>query len=262
MIRTIKREWFIFALAVQFMTRIPLAAGNAYTDQRLAAATRYYPTVGFALGGIAALAYWLAMPLLGTPVAVLLSMVTSMLITGALHEDGLADTFDGMGGGRDRQRVLEIMKDSRIGVFGMLALTLVLALKLVTLAALPPGAAIIALIVAHGLSRLSSVIVIANSKYVRIEGLGKPTADGIGKAALTFAVFTGLIAVGLVYQMLSSTAALAVLIGAFMGHVLSRSLFEKRIGGYTGDCLGATQQITEVTIYLALLASQSVTLQS
>jgi adenosylcobinamide-GDP ribazoletransferase len=139
MILRIKEELFIFLLAVQFMTRLPIPSVPIYTEKRQAAGPRYYPAVGIIVGGIAAAVYWTGLQFFESVVAVLLSMVVSLLITGAFHEDGLADTFDGLGGGRDRQRVLEIMKDSRIGVFGLTALTMTLALKMATLASMAPS---------------------------------------------------------------------------------------------------------------------------
>lgn len=256
MISRVKEEAFIFLLTVQFMTRLPVPVASAYTPERFAAGIRYYPAVGILIGAIAAAIYFAALQVFAPLIAVLLSTVCALLFTGAFHEDGLADTFDGIGGGTTAEHALEIMKDSRIGVFGMLALSLVLATKVTAITMLTPSAALIVLVAGHGLSRLSSVIVIASSRYLRFEGTGKPTAEGIGAIGLTVALLTGLFCLALLYLMLSPVASFCALAGLVSGHILIRLFFERKLGGYTGDCLGATQQVSEVSVYLGLLACQ------
>lgn len=256
MISRIKEEAFVFLLAVQFMTRLPIPVARVYTPARFAASIRYYPAVGVLIGAMVAAIYFAALQVFAPLVAVLLSTVCGLLITGAFHEDGLADTFDGIGGGTTPEHALEIMKDSRIGVYGMLALSLVLATKVAAITMLTGNTAIIALVVAHGLSRLSSVVVISSSRYVRSEGTGKPTAEGAGAVGLAMALLTGLICVALLYFLVSPVASLCALAGLASGHILIRLFFERKLGGYTGDCLGATQQVSEVSVYLGLLACQ------
>ena len=130
-----KEQWAILLLAVQFLTRLPVPASAGFTPERLTAATRYYPLVGALIGGLVAVVYGVALLAWPPLVAVILSIAASLLLTGAFHEDGLADMFDGVGGGLTRERALEIMKDSRIGTYGAAALILALALKAATLAA-------------------------------------------------------------------------------------------------------------------------------
>ena len=252
----IKEEAFIFILTVQFMTRLPIPTASAYTPERFAAGIRYYPAVGVLIGAIAAAIYFAALQVFAPLVAVLLSTACALLITGAFHEDGLADTFDGIGGGTTPEHALKIMKDSRIGVFGMLALSLVLATKVTAITMLTGNTAIIALVVAHGLSRLSSVVVISSSRYVRSEGTGKLTAEGAGAVGLTVALLTGLFCFALLYILVSPAASFYAVAGLVFGHILIRLFFERKLGGYTGDCLGATQQVSEVSVYLGLLACQ------
>lgn len=249
-------ELAVFALAVQFLTRVPVPVGAAFTPARLAAAPRYYPLVGALAGALCAAVYALAQASLTPAVAVLLALAASLLVTGAFHEDGLADTFDGIGGGGDRERVLEIMRDSRIGTYGSLALGLVLAIKAAALLGLPPGRAAMALVVAHGLSRLSAVLVIASSRYVRDRGVGKPTADGIGAGGLAVAVLTGGLLLAWLAVAGGSAAALSAAAGALLGHIVMRAWVERRLGGYTGDTLGAVQQLSELGVYLGLLLWQ------
>lgn len=248
-------ELAMFVLAVQFLTRIPIPAGGAYTPERLAAAPRYFPLVGAGVGALCALLFWATQATLGTNVAVLIALSAGLLITGAFHEDGLADTFDGLGVST-KEKMLTVMRDSRIGTFGTAALVAVLALKAAALMTLPPLAVIYALVIAHGLSRLSAVLVIASSRYVREHGTGKPTADGIDTTALGIAVGTGALLLVLLALGTTAYAALYAAAGALAGHVLMRALFERRLGGYTGDTLGAVQQLSELGVYLGFLVWQ------
>ena len=253
--RLLINELAVFSLAVQFLTRVPVPVGEAYTPARLAAAPRYYPIVGALVGALCAVVYSFAVAVLTPAVAVLLALATGLLVTGAFHEDGLADTFDGIGGG-DREQALEVMRDSRIGTYGALALGVVLATKAAALLALPPGRTAVALIVAHALSRLSAVLVIASSRYLRDHGVGKPTAGGIGAAGLAVALLTGVLFLTWLAFVGGAKAALYTLAGALTGHLFMRALFERRLGGYTGDTLGAVQQLSELGIYLGLLLWQ------
>ncbi|MBS7792850.1 adenosylcobinamide-GDP ribazoletransferase [Roseococcus sp. SDR] len=249
-----REEWAMLLLAVQFLTRLPVPASAGFTPERLTASTRYHPLVGAFIGALVALIYAAALLAWPPPVAVAVSIAASLLLTGAFHEDGLADMFDGIGGGMTRERALEIMKDSRIGTYGGAALILALLLKATTLAAMPPHAVIIALITGHGLSRFSSVLVIATSGYVRDHGTAKPVADGVSGESLMVATATALVLwLGLVLS-LGWVAALLGLAGLALGHWGIRRVYERKIGGYTGDCLGAVQQGSELGFYLGVLA--------
>ncbi|MEM8981747.1 MAG: adenosylcobinamide-GDP ribazoletransferase [Pseudomonadota bacterium] len=248
-------ELAIFGLAVQFLTRVPIPVGSAYTPERLAAAPRYYPMVGALVGALSAGVYAIALVWLTPIVAVLLAIAIGLLVTGAFHEDGLADTFDGLGAA-DRDGMLTIMRDSRLGTYGTLALLIVLAIKVAALMGINPNRVGLILIAGHGLSRLSAVLVIATSRYARDHGTGKPTADGIDPTSLVIAVGTG--AALLVWMGLAAglTAILFTAAGALLGHLGMRALFERRLRGYTGDTLGAVQQTSELGVYLGLLAWQ------
>lgn len=254
MIGRLRAEFYTFLLALQFLTRLPMLAADAYSPERFAASVRHYPLVGILVGAFAAATYAVCCLVYPSSVAVLLSTGLTVLVTGAFHEDGLSDTFDGIGGGVTRERSLEIMKDSRIGVFGAIALFVTIAIKAATLIMLPPATIAIGLIAAHGLSRWSSVAVIATSQYLRDAGIGKPTAGGISGAGLIYATLIGLLCLLLLYFFLTPRAAGAAAIGLGLGHLLIRLFYERKLGGYTGDCLGATQQVSEVGIYLGLLA--------
>ena len=252
--KAITNEGAVFLLAVQFLTRLPITSADLYSAERMAASVRYYPLVGVLVGGVSALVFAGVSALLPQVLAVLLALATGLLVTGAFHEDGLADTFDGVGGGLSRERALEIMRDSRLGTYGTLALILALALKAGTLAALPVGLVIAALIAGHGLSRVSSVLVIATSRYVRAEGTGKPVAGGTSIPSLFTALLSGGLILGVWCIFYAPDAIAWAGIGLLISHGLMRLFFEPKLGGYTGDTLGAVQQASEVGFYLGLVA--------
>ena len=241
-------------LAIQFLTRLPVPAGFSYTEERMSGSTGYYPLVGILTGGICSAIYWASSLIFPQSVSVIFAVAIGLLVTGAFHEDGLADTFDGIGGGHSREGALEIMKDSRLGTYGTLALIIALAVKIMALIALPPQILLFALPTAHGLSRLSSVIVIATSRYVRAEGTGKPVATGASLASLATACLTGS-AIVLVWAGLQPHLILfGGLVGLCTGHALMRAFFEFKLKGYTGDTLGAVQQASEIGFYLGILS--------
>lgn len=253
----IKSEIWTVLLALQFMTRLPVAPQSAYSESRFSACVRHYPLVGLLIGILAALTFAFASRYLPHVIAVLLSTAAIMLLTGAFHEDGLADTFDGIGGGTTAEKSLAIMKDSRIGVFGMAALWVALAVKVSSLNSMDGGLVIASLVAAHCMSRWSSVIAIASSNYVRDEGTGKPTAAGISLPALLYASVVGISPIIALYFLWSPAVAAGAGVGLISGHVLIRWYYQPKIGGYTGDCLGAVQQASELGVYLGILACQS-----
>jgi len=186
-------------------------------------------------------------------VAVLLSMAATLAATGAFHEDGLADCCDAFGGGYRRDDVLRIMHDSRIGAFGAIGLVVALALKWQTLAALPPLRAATTMIAAHAASRACAISYLMTLDYVRAEGKAKPVAQRMGVGAWLVACAFG---VPWLFwpawpDWRAGVLTLAVL--AALRFVLGR-YFVRRIGGYTGDCLGFAQQVFELAIYLVGLA--------
>ncbi len=255
----VRNEGAVFFAAVHLLTRFPLPRRIDYSPVRFNAAGRYYPLVGAIIGAIGALVYWVADLALDPIVAALLSTAATAFCTGAFHEDGLADTFDGIAGGHTRARALEIMKDSRIGSFGALALIIVVATKVVTLASLSGSMAVMAIVCGHIVSRTSSVITIATSRYAREDGTGSCAMTGISGISTVVATMTGAIALIALAVFESVPIAVGALLGAGLGHVGIRIFFQRRIGGYTGDCLGATQQITEVGIYIGIVVAATIT---
>lgn len=240
-----------FLLALQFLTRLNRTA--PYSPGAMRQSPRWYPGVGVVVGGICALVYMLAYWLFTPVLAVLLAVAAGMVVTGALHEDGFADACDGLGGQRPKERVLEIMRDSRIGAYGVLGLLVMVGTKVAALYAMPGTALPFVLIAAHAASRASMLWVMATSDYVRDQGAGSGVAGGIDRQAVSLALITtGLTLVPLLFVVPWSAIFTAVL-GLCLGQWLMRRSFEPRLGGYTGDCLGAVQQCSEVGFYLGLL---------
>jgi adenosylcobinamide-GDP ribazoletransferase len=248
----LRREVRQLLAAVQYFTRVPVPTGVDHAVESLNGAVRYVPMVGILVGAAGAGIYVLAARLLPPRVALLLSMVATMLLTGAFHEDGLADSADGFGGGSTPERALEIMKDARIGAFGALALALALLLKLESLVALPAGRIAGALVAGNALSRLATIGIMVTLPYVREHGISRarPLVTDLSAASLAVAVVTGLAPLLLV-----GTPAIAGVACACLTTLGWRRYIRRRIGGYSGDCLGAAQQLTELSFYLGLLAN-------
>jgi adenosylcobinamide-GDP ribazoletransferase len=226
---------------------LPAIPGLLPEDERRA--TAYWPLVGAAIGAAVALAGWLAARLWPPGIAAGLALAVGLLVTGGLHEDGFADVCDGLGGGGTRERALEIMRDSRVGAFGALGLLMLLVLKWQAMAALPGGLLPVGLIAAHALSRGSLVAMTLVLPYARSDGraaqrmVGRPDARLMVTAGLSLAPLV-LLPRGVGCLL----AACVVWGGCFLW-------FRRRLGGYTGDCLGATQQLIEAAILLAALAT-------
>lgn len=257
--RFLTRELTCFFAALRFFTRLPVPAWVGHSAEMLDASSRYFPAVGLVVGGIGAAVFWLAIQVWPQPVAVLLSMAATLYATGAFHEDGLSDMADGFGGGWTRERILEIMKDSRVGSYGVAALFLALAGKATLLSLLPAAWGPATLVSGHAVSRFCSGALMARLDYVRGEGASKarPVAARLSAGALAVAAgFAGL-SLGVWWlcvpafspMPLLSALLLAALATAWLVRLMQRSL-----GGYTGDCLGAVQQVSELAFYLGLLA--------
>jgi len=247
----------LFFIALQFFTRLPVPSWVGFEASWLQHASRYFPLVGCVVAAIAAGVYFAAALVLPAPVAAVLSTAASIYLTGAFHEDGFADTCDGLGGGMTRERVLEIMKDSRVGAYGAIGIVCMLAAKLSALAMLPPRLAVGALFLAHPLSRLAAASLIWKLQYVRGEGKAKPLAQQMTGAELAIAALTALLPapVLLAAGWISLHTLLVAVLAALLGAVWLGRKLHARLGGYTGDGLGAVQQLAEVLIYVGVLAT-------
>lgn len=242
-----------FLAALTFFTRLPLPqclGKRLHSPASLAQTASYLPAVGWLVGGIGALV--LLSAALGVPVrvAIVLSMMATIWATGAFHEDGLADCCDAFGGAYTTEDVLRILRDSRIGAFGAVGLILALLLKFELLCALQQvmsiGKLALLLIAAHAASRLFAVSYLWNYRYVRQEGKAQPvvtrmTATGIGLASL--------FGLPVLFYLEWRLAGLMLVLLVVARHLLGR-YFVRRLGGYTGDCLGLAQQLSELLIYL------------
>jgi adenosylcobinamide-GDP ribazoletransferase len=208
--------------------------------------------VGQIVGGLSALALLAASQAWSGAIPALLAVIVGVLVTGGFHEDGLADTADGLGGGQDPARRLEIMKDSQVGAYGVLALGLTLAVKIVALAELDPLIAALGLVAAHGGARAAAVLVMRVSSYAgQVDAAKwKPVPDGVGNWEAAIALITAawpMVFLG------DQSLVLGLVIGAALA--LAVSLLARRLlGGYTGDVLGAVEQVFEAGFLLGLAA--------
>lgn len=248
--RRLGEDWAAFRLACQFLTRLPVPV--AYTPARMARAPRWYPAVGLLVGLIAALVQALAALRFDPALAALAAVAAAMLVTGCLHEDGFADCCDGLGGGASRERALEILRDSRLGTYGVAGLALMLLGRWQALAALPASLVAPALVAGHAASRASMVAAMARARYARTDGAAASVAGQVGPGALAVALALGAMPVALLAAS-APAAALAGLAALVFAHALTRTWYTRRLGGYTGDCLGAIQQTGELAFLLGVL---------
>ncbi len=249
-----KEELTIFFTALMFYTRLPVPKWVDYSQDYLNRSTRYFPMIGWVVGGLGALVYIIANHYLPKSISLLFSMVSTILLTGAFHEDGFADTCDGFGGGRTKQQTLDIMKDSRIGAYGAIGIFLMLLLKFQLLGELEAKIIPAALIASHSLSRAAVLFFRRAHRYVREndDAKAKPMAQDVSKKDFGIGMILG--AMPLI--LLPSLNMIFCVVSFVM---ITEFLFSKwivrRIGGYTGDCLGATQQLCELSCYMAIIIS-------
>lgn len=259
-----------YLLAVQFFTRIPvtgkLAEWVGFSPAMLRASAAHFPGVGWLLGASSAVVLWgllWALPEVSASswVAAVLCTVFGVMLTGAFHEDGLADTADGLGGSLDRERALDIMKDSRVGTYGALALVLIVLLKVGLLAMLlqlaPLSAAAAAVFGAHVVSRFLPLFIIRSLPHVgdTQQSKSKPLADQIGNSSLWAAALWAGLALGSLYMLAPGMPWWAGLLGAVVALGYMFRLLKRRLAGFTGDGLGATQQLCEVAFYFGLVVA-------
>ncbi|ESS72065.1 cobalamin synthase CobS [Methyloglobulus morosus KoM1] len=238
----------LFFLALSFYTRLPAPKNQDYSQ--LPQASIYLPLVGWVVGGLTGLGFYLANLLWAQTTSVILALMAGIFLTGAFHEDGFADACDGFGGGYDKQRVLDIMKDSQIGVYGALGLVLLMSLKISLLSTLPAPSVPLILLAGHSLSRFLPQLLMRQYDYSRSynskisSAFYKPTSQD-----LLFAGMTALFPLLLLPIHCSLAIPALLLVNWQLGRY-----FYRHIGGYTGDCLGASQQVGETVFYLTVNA--------
>lgn len=256
-----------FLLAVQFFTRLPitgrLAAWVGFSNAMLRASAAHFPGVGWLVGGSTAIVFALFLTVLPSQTAsvwlsAILSTVFGVLLTGAFHEDGLADTADGLGGGMTRDQALEIMKDSRLGTYGAIALFLALFCKLsllVLLSQINTFWAIAGIFSAHVTSRFSPLFLIRFMQHVgdTPQSKSKPLAETIGNTALAVGFIWWISAMALTAHFLPAIPLWAGVLGSIVCTLYVARILHRRLHGFTGDGLGATQQLAEIGFYLGLV---------
>lgn len=250
----------LFLLALQFFTRIPvrgrLAGWVGYSPERLSRSTRYFPLVGALMAVLMGIVYAMFAVVLPQSLAVVLMLAAGVALTGAFHEDGWIDFWDAFGGHHDRDKTLSILQDSRIGSYGAIAIVLIMVLKIEALAALDPSWVGVSLLAAQVGSRGCAVIVMRTLPYARPldDSKAKPIAVNLGRFDTALALLLSLLGIALAAWLSSSTKPfIAGALLALCGTAFLRRLMQRRLGGYTGDGLGAVQQIAEVLFYLGIL---------
>lgn len=245
------RFFHIFFSAIVFFSKIPIPKSVDFNKVKQGEATLFLPVVGWIVGGISALSFLLALYIFPISLAVLIAVISSIYITSAFHEDGLADMFDGFGGGWTKEKILEIMKDSSIGTYGVLALIVTLTLKYSSLLYLPVELIPIALIAGHSFSRALAVSLMFDLDYARIENSkAKSFTKKLTSLEMILIVLLGILPMFL----LNNHYIFLCVIPLGLVRVFLVKFLKKWIGGYTGDCIGAAQQIFEVVFLMAVLA--------
>lgn len=250
-----KEEVRIFFTALMFYTRIPCPSWVDHSPDYINKATRYFPLIGWIVGGAAAGVIYGLYFILPPTVCVILSLATGVLITGAFHEDGWADVCDGFGGGWSKEKILDIMKDSRVGAYGAIGLIILLGTKvfvLVELLNIDLYLCMKAAILAHVLSRFAAVTIIFTHEYARDDESSK--VKPIAKKLTLANFFISMIWLLPAFLLMDSYWYVLVIFPVYLLKMYLAKYFTKWIGGYTGDCLGATQQLTEVVTLLFCLA--------
>lgn len=255
----LKTQWQLFLLAISFFTRLPVKHPTISHETDLGGINRYFSVVGILVGFLSGMLFYGMSLVLPISAALVLAMISSVLLTGGLHEDGLGDICDGFGGGTSKEKKLAIMKDSAIGAYGTLSLVLALMLKYQLLLILAQSSAIVGnvsviilyFILGQALSRVVAGSISFSLPYARtIDGKMGAIAENPQSKDLWILVLLGLLPL----LFLDGTIAVTLVISMLVSRQLLIRLFRWQIGGYTGDCLGATQQITELVCYLVLAA--------
>ncbi|WP_045835269.1 adenosylcobinamide-GDP ribazoletransferase [Hyphomicrobium sp. 99] len=248
----ISLERMRFYIALQFLTRIPLKHIDPLPRDWLVRAAKYLPLVGGLIGIATGGIILLASHVLPSPLPVILGLAFAILVTGGLHEDGLADTADAFGGGRTRERCLEIMKDSSIGTFGTLALIVTLALKAAALAVVDPLSAAKIVIAGFAGARAAAVLALASLSYAggEVAKVSRTTSD------MTQSEIAVTLATGLIFGLICLSPLVFLLSTLFAGAAagIVALIAHQKIGGYTGDVLGAIEQVYETTFFIIAVA--------
>lgn len=238
-----------FVLMIQFLTRIPINTVIHIKEEDFHKGVVYFPLVGLLIGSLNALIYFIASRIIQGVFPLMAVIIFNTLITGALHLDGLADTCDGLFSARKKERMLEIMRDSRIGTNGALALIFSILLKIALLDITPKTIMIPTIIMIPVMGRGVMAIILYGSTYARKEGLGNLF---IGKTSLTKTLISAFITMAIAYICLNLLGVLALMIAIVTAFGLRRA-FNMRLGGLTGDLLGAINEVVELVALFSIV---------
>lgn len=262
LIKKYQQQYYLLLLALSFFTRVPVNLPEVIKPEMLHKASRYFAVVGLFIGLSTALVLTAFASFLPISIALLISMGFSLLLTGAFHEDGWADVWDGFGGGWTVEQKLSIMKDSRLGTYGAAALFFILMLKYQSLVLLGESennavlALSLALVLAHTLSRAVSTTLIFSMSYVSEDAKSKvkPLAQHMSLNSLLVLLITAAL---VMFTLLPALHCFVMILCLWVIRIILIFWFNRQLGGFTGDCLGAAQQILEVAVYIILLVLAS-----
>jgi adenosylcobinamide-GDP ribazoletransferase len=250
-----KNEIKIFFTALMFFTRIPCPNWVDHNAEFLNKSRKYFPLIGWIVGAISAIIFWLSSFIFSIEISVVLSTIASVLTTGAFHEDGFTDVCDSFGGGWGKEQILTIMKDSRIGAYGVIGVFFLLLLKfylLVEIAQISSWLIIIVLINAHATSRFIASTLVHTHHYVQDLDISK-TKPIANTRLSVYEILFSFVFVLLPFLLFKNYLILIVLPICYLSKMYLGYYFKKHIGGYTGDCLGTAQQVSEVVFYLTII---------
>lgn len=247
-----KKEIHIFFTALMFFTRIPCPKWVNHDPEYLRLSSKYFPLVGSIVGGLGGLMFYVASFIFSVEISLVLSIATTIYCTGAFHEDGFADVCDGFGGGWTKEKILMIMKDSRLGTYGTVGLVLLISTKFLALREIETYYIPIVLISGHSLSRFIATTLIFTHPYVRDteDSKAKPAAKSMSASMLMIGAFFGITPL----LLFKNPWIFLTIIPMYLSKMYLGFKFKKWIGGQTGDCAGAVQQLSEVVFYLTLIA--------
>ncbi|WP_022942725.1 adenosylcobinamide-GDP ribazoletransferase [Psychromonas hadalis] len=252
--KKLKQQLIFFFYALSYFTRLPTPHWVIFDNRQFHKANAYFPMIGAIVALLMVSFFYLCQLLFPIPISVILILISSLLLTGALHEDGFADCCDGFGGGYDASQRLKIMKDSQIGSYGGIGLIMLFLLKfnlLIALADVGLATFFMVLLIGQVLSRYGALCLMQTMHYVRLENGGK--VQGLStKLNRSYFLFASLSILPALLFFPVLTACLLIMVVTLITYLL-RCLFMKNLGGYTGDCLGFAQQTLEVVIFLLLI---------
>ena len=245
-----KKELHIFLTAIMFYTRIPCPKWVDHNPGIVSKTSKYISLVGIIVGSIGALTFYGCSFLFSNEIAILFSIITTIYATAGFHEDGFADVCDGFGGGWTKEKILTIMKDSSIGVYGAIGIIMILGFKFCALNESPPSLIPLIIVAAHSTSRLIAATLLYTHPYVRINDSKSKAAAK--KIPLHFLLINFILA-SIPLLLFKKPEIFLILLPMYASKLFLGAKFKKWIGGQTGDCAGAVQQISEVVFYLSFI---------